>query len=149
MQAISSEHKKTLFFTVRVVKHWHRLCKEVVEHPSPVILKSQLDPGLGNLLLLTALQKVQLDRESQVPSSLHFANCVTLWSTAALHSFAPNMLSSAAAADSQGDTGARCTETFPETWTHCTQFRFAIIKGSSPRGWVALGTGSLGNWLQH
>jgi len=33
------------FFTVRVTKQWHRLCREVVE-----IFRSHLDKVLGNLL---------------------------------------------------------------------------------------------------
>lgn len=31
-------------------EHWHRLCREVVQSPSFVIFKSQLDVVLGNLL---------------------------------------------------------------------------------------------------
>jgi len=34
---------------VRVVKHWHRLPKEVVEAPSLEIFKARLDGALSNL----------------------------------------------------------------------------------------------------
>jgi len=37
-------------FTVRVIEHWHRLTREVVESPSLEICKTQLDRILGNLL---------------------------------------------------------------------------------------------------
>ncbi|KFZ60760.1 hypothetical protein N338_03219, partial [Podiceps cristatus] len=38
------------FFTVRVVKHWHRLPREVVEAPSLETFKARLDVALGNLI---------------------------------------------------------------------------------------------------
>jgi len=38
------------FFTVRVVKHWHRLPREVVEAPSLETLKVKLDGALNNLI---------------------------------------------------------------------------------------------------
>jgi len=38
------------FFTVRVVKHWHRLPREVVEAPSLGTLKAGLDGALSNLV---------------------------------------------------------------------------------------------------
>jgi len=37
-------------FTVRVTKHWHRLCREVVESPSLEIFRGHLDMVLGNCL---------------------------------------------------------------------------------------------------
>ncbi|PKU39843.1 hypothetical protein llap_9853 [Limosa lapponica baueri] len=42
------------FFTMRVVEHWNRLPREVVEAPSLEIFKVKLDEALGNLSLLTA-----------------------------------------------------------------------------------------------
>ena len=36
------------FFIVRVIEHWQRLSREVVECPSLKILKSCLDEVLGN-----------------------------------------------------------------------------------------------------
>jgi len=53
------------FFTVRVVKHWHRLPREVGEFPSLETFKARLDRALSNLVwlkmsLLTA-QGVGLD----------------------------------------------------------------------------------------
>ncbi|KFQ98825.1 hypothetical protein N306_07953, partial [Opisthocomus hoazin] len=38
------------FFTMRVVKHWHRLPREVVEAPSLETLKARRDGALSNLV---------------------------------------------------------------------------------------------------
>ncbi|KFW65185.1 hypothetical protein AS28_11171, partial [Pygoscelis adeliae] len=38
------------FFTLRVVKHWHRLPREVVDAPSLETFKVRLDGALSNLL---------------------------------------------------------------------------------------------------
>ncbi|KFP10400.1 hypothetical protein Z169_11831, partial [Egretta garzetta] len=38
------------FFTMRVVKHWHRLPREVVEAPSLETFKARLDGALSNLI---------------------------------------------------------------------------------------------------
>ncbi|KFQ73108.1 hypothetical protein N337_10640, partial [Phoenicopterus ruber ruber] len=38
------------FFTRRVVKHWHRLPREVVDAPSLEAFKVRLDGALGNLI---------------------------------------------------------------------------------------------------
>ncbi|KFV18111.1 hypothetical protein N340_13060, partial [Tauraco erythrolophus] len=38
------------FFTLRVVRHWHRLPREVVAAPSLEVFKARLDEALGNLL---------------------------------------------------------------------------------------------------
>ncbi|KFV74567.1 hypothetical protein N308_00031, partial [Struthio camelus australis] len=38
------------FFTVRVIEHWTRLPREVVESPSLEIFKSRLDVILGTML---------------------------------------------------------------------------------------------------
>ncbi|KFR13064.1 hypothetical protein N306_05648, partial [Opisthocomus hoazin] len=38
------------FFTMRVVKHWHRLPREAVDAPSLEVLKARLDGALGNLV---------------------------------------------------------------------------------------------------
>jgi len=40
------------FFTKRVVKHWIRLPREVVEGPSPETFKARLDRALSNLIWL-------------------------------------------------------------------------------------------------
>ncbi|KFQ39140.1 hypothetical protein N332_12398, partial [Mesitornis unicolor] len=37
------------FFTVRVVRHWPRLPREVVGAPSLALFKARLDEALGNL----------------------------------------------------------------------------------------------------
>ena len=39
-------------FTVRVVKHWHRLPREVVNAPSLETFKARLDGALSNLIWL-------------------------------------------------------------------------------------------------
>ncbi|KFM09965.1 hypothetical protein AS27_04807, partial [Aptenodytes forsteri] len=38
------------FFTLRVVKHWHRLPREVVDAPSLETFKVRLDRALSNLI---------------------------------------------------------------------------------------------------
>ncbi|KFP15179.1 hypothetical protein Z169_01955, partial [Egretta garzetta] len=38
------------FFTMRVVKHWNRLPRELVEAPSLEAFKAGLDGGLSNLI---------------------------------------------------------------------------------------------------
>ena len=38
------------FFTVRVVRHWNRLPREVVGAPSPEMLKVRLGRALSNLI---------------------------------------------------------------------------------------------------
>ncbi|PKU44451.1 hypothetical protein llap_5250 [Limosa lapponica baueri] len=38
------------FFTVRVVRHWNRLPREVVDAPSLEVFKARLDGALSNLL---------------------------------------------------------------------------------------------------
>ncbi|KFP11104.1 hypothetical protein Z169_00789, partial [Egretta garzetta] len=38
------------FFTTRVVKHWNRLPREVVEGPSLETFKARLDGALSNLI---------------------------------------------------------------------------------------------------
>ena len=37
-------------FTVRVVRHWHRLPRDVVDAPLLQIFKARLDQALGNLM---------------------------------------------------------------------------------------------------
>ncbi len=38
------------FFTVRVVRHWNRLPREVVDAPSLEVFKARLDGTLSNLV---------------------------------------------------------------------------------------------------
>ncbi|KFO73164.1 hypothetical protein N303_10425, partial [Cuculus canorus] len=38
------------FFTMRVVKHWHRLPREAVDAPSLEVFKARLDGDLGSLV---------------------------------------------------------------------------------------------------
>ncbi|KFP11666.1 hypothetical protein Z169_11640, partial [Egretta garzetta] len=38
------------FFTMRVVKHWNRLSREVVKVPSLETFKARLDGALSNLI---------------------------------------------------------------------------------------------------
>ncbi|KGL98488.1 hypothetical protein N301_04655, partial [Charadrius vociferus] len=41
---------KKKFFTVRVVRHWHRLPREVVDAPSLGVFKARLDGALSSLV---------------------------------------------------------------------------------------------------
>ncbi|KFQ34374.1 hypothetical protein N332_05495, partial [Mesitornis unicolor] len=38
------------FFTVRVMRHWNRLPREVVDAPSLEVFKARLDRALSNLV---------------------------------------------------------------------------------------------------
>ncbi|KFO71019.1 hypothetical protein N303_09208, partial [Cuculus canorus] len=38
------------FFTMRVVRHWHRLPREAVDAPSLEVFKARLDGALGSLI---------------------------------------------------------------------------------------------------
>ncbi|KFV96879.1 hypothetical protein N327_03474, partial [Fulmarus glacialis] len=38
------------FFTMRVVRHWNRLPREVVDAPSLQVFKARLDGALSNLV---------------------------------------------------------------------------------------------------
>ncbi|KFM09484.1 hypothetical protein AS27_02496, partial [Aptenodytes forsteri] len=38
------------FFTMRVVRHWNRLPREVVDDPSLEVFKARLDAALSNLV---------------------------------------------------------------------------------------------------
>ena len=41
---------RTKFFTVRVVRHWHRLPREAVAAPSLAVFRARLDGALSNLV---------------------------------------------------------------------------------------------------
>ncbi|KFO82638.1 hypothetical protein N303_13798, partial [Cuculus canorus] len=38
------------FFTMRVVRHWHRLPRDAVDAPSLEVFKARLDGALGSLV---------------------------------------------------------------------------------------------------
>ncbi|KGL79391.1 hypothetical protein N309_10511, partial [Tinamus guttatus] len=38
------------FYVERGVKHWNRLPREVVESPSPAVLKKRVDEALGDMV---------------------------------------------------------------------------------------------------
>ena len=40
------------YFTVRVVRHWNRLLRDVMDAPSLETFKARLDQALGNLIEL-------------------------------------------------------------------------------------------------
>ncbi|KAK4823928.1 LOW QUALITY PROTEIN: hypothetical protein QYF61_008314 [Mycteria americana] len=69
------------FFTMSVVKHWHRLPREVVDAPSQETFKVRLDGALSNLLqlkmcLLTAGGGGWTRRPLKVPS---YTNYLDIW----------------------------------------------------------------------
>jgi len=37
-------------FTLRVVRHWHRLPREAVDAPSPAVFKARFNGALSNLV---------------------------------------------------------------------------------------------------
>ncbi|KFV41567.1 hypothetical protein N341_05859, partial [Tyto alba] len=41
---------RKIFFTVRVMRHWNSLPKEVVDAPSLKLFKAKLDGALSNLI---------------------------------------------------------------------------------------------------
>ena len=43
-------HIRKKFFTVRVVRHWNRLPREVVDAPSTEAFRARLDGALSNLV---------------------------------------------------------------------------------------------------
>lgn len=66
IQDIPCRHKKKknpLVFTVRVIKHWNRLPRKVMESQSLETHETQLDTVLGNLLSLTLLWAGRLDQK--------------------------------------------------------------------------------------
>ncbi|KFZ57839.1 hypothetical protein N338_05246, partial [Podiceps cristatus] len=42
--------KRKKFFTMRVVRHWHRLPREAVDAPSLAVFKARLDGALSSLV---------------------------------------------------------------------------------------------------
>ncbi|KAK4816670.1 hypothetical protein QYF61_019906, partial [Mycteria americana] len=65
---IQSEHRKTLFFAVRVVKHWSRLPRYVVASPSLEIVKRCLDMVLGKRLQVRPQQRCHQEWELETQS---------------------------------------------------------------------------------
>ncbi|KFR06930.1 hypothetical protein Y956_04391, partial [Nipponia nippon] len=43
-------HIRKKFFTMRVVRHWNRLPREVVDVPSLAVFKARLDGALSSLV---------------------------------------------------------------------------------------------------
>lgn len=62
------------FFTVRMVKDWSRLSRQLVKSPSAEMLKTYLDMVFGNLFQLTLLELggwIRSSQEREVPSNLN------------------------------------------------------------------------------
>ena len=57
-------------FTVRVVRHWHRLARDVVDAPSLEAFKARLDQALGSLM---ELWFYLASRRLLMPECLHVA----------------------------------------------------------------------------
>jgi len=52
---------RTEFFTMRVVRHWHRLPREVADAPSLETFKVRLDGALSNLIQMSLLTAGEWD----------------------------------------------------------------------------------------
>mgnify|MGYP001864672589 CR=1 FL=1 len=50
-----------MFFTQRVVTHWNRLAKEVVDAPPLEVFKARLDVALGSLMTLHIAGQLKVD----------------------------------------------------------------------------------------
>ncbi|KAK4823578.1 hypothetical protein QYF61_003764 [Mycteria americana] len=48
--ALSSKKQEETFFTVKVVRHWNRLPRDVVDAPSLEVFKDRLDGALSSLV---------------------------------------------------------------------------------------------------
>lgn len=59
---------------MRTFKHWHRLSREIAEHPPLEIFKTQLDMVLNDLLYVALLEHGGWTKQlPEVPSNLnHF-----------------------------------------------------------------------------
>lgn len=95
-------------FTVKVVKYWNRLYKEVVEHPSPEMLKTTTGKPA---FCLPFLNKCDWTRQSQEVLSyslpvLWYCEALQPSTVLLLTCCGADSLSSVAAVDSLEDTGA-------------------------------------------
>ncbi|KAK4832913.1 hypothetical protein QYF61_026556 [Mycteria americana] len=121
---------RKIFFAMRVVRHWNRLSRDVVDVPSLEVFKARLDGALSNLIyrccyLLRTLRRCAVVTQGRTSLScrlcplLEFRN----WREAGKHSHL------------EGEEVWGKQKDCWENWLDCQTQRI-VISGSSPDSWL-------------